>query len=87
MLAEKLINDGPQWNGGWNFGPYDRDAKTVEWICDQMVELWGGGANWRADGAQHPHEANYLKLDCSKANTVLGWTPQWNLQQTLRSIV
>jgi len=87
MLAEKLSNEGSQWNGGWNFGPYDQDAKSVEWICNHLAELWGEAASWHVDGAEHPHEANYLKLDCSKSNTLLRWSPQWNLQQALELIV
>jgi len=87
MLAEKLANEGVEWSGGWNFGPFDQDAQPVEWICEQMVQLWDGEVKWRIDGASHPHEAHYLKLDCSKANTILKWMPQWNLKQALQLIV
>jgi CDP-glucose 4,6-dehydratase len=87
MLAEKLSLEGARWSGGWNFGPFDQDVKPVEWICEQMVQLWGEEACWRVDGGTHSHEANYLKLDCSKANMVLEWLPQWSLQQALQSIV
>ncbi|MEA7520308.1 hypothetical protein ONQ60_27465, partial [Salmonella enterica subsp. enterica serovar Virginia] len=41
------------------------DAKTVEFIVDKMVTLWGDDASWLLDGENHPHEAHYLKLDCS----------------------
>ena len=87
MLAERLSTEGIRWNGGWNFGPFDQDAKPVEWICDQMVDLWGGSASWSIDGEVHPHEAHYLKLDCSKANSKLEWLPQWDLRQVLQLIV
>jgi len=82
-----LSTEGARWNGGWNFGPFDQDAKPVEWICDQMVELWRGSASWSVDGEVHPHEAHYLKLDCSKANSELEWLPQWDLRQALQLIV
>ncbi len=52
-----------------------------------MAQQWGGDATWRLDGGQHPHEANYLKLDISKARNRLGWHPCWDLEATLRSIV
>jgi len=87
MLAEKLSLQGTAWNGGWNFGPQDQDVQPVDWICDRMVALWGDGSSWQLDQEVHPHEAGYLKLDCSKANQILKWLPQWNLEQALRSIV
>ena len=85
-LAEKLATEGPQWGQSWNFGPEDSDTRPVSWIADQLARLWGGQAAWVADGQQHPHEANWLKLDCSKARQQLGWTPRWNLQQALEAI-
>lgn len=66
-LAEKLYTEGPVHAEGWNFGPYDTDAKPVEWIVERMTQEWGAGASWTLDGQDHPHEATYLKLDCSKA--------------------
>jgi CDP-glucose 4,6-dehydratase len=72
--------------GGWNFGPFDQDARPVSWIADKMVSLWGEGASWSKDKADHPHEATYLKLDCSKATTYLNWSPRWNLGEALHHI-
>ena len=51
-----------------------------------MVNSWGKGANWKLDGSTHPHEANYLKLDISKAKSQLGWEPRWNLATSLKKI-
>ena len=51
-----------------------------------MADSWGNGASWQLDGGEHPHEANYLKLDISKARTLLGWTPTWNLATALEKI-
>lgn len=88
MLAEKLYADGPDWGGAWNFGPNDADTKPVSWIADELVSRWGPGAAW-STGAQagQPHEARWLKLDCSKARQTLGWIPRWNLKQSLGAIV
>jgi CDP-glucose 4,6-dehydratase len=87
LLAQKLYEVGVDYAQGWNFGPNDSDAKPVEWIVQQLCRSWGQGASYRLDQGDHPHEATYLKLDCSKAKTQLGWQPHWNLQQALGSIV
>jgi CDP-glucose 4,6-dehydratase len=87
MLAEKLYEEGPDFAEGWNFGPADEDAKPVSWIVDKLVSLWGPEAKWELDSKINPHEANYLKLDCSKANGLLNWHPKTNLQTALEWIV
>lgn len=86
-LAEKLYTEGPVHAEGWNFGPHDTDAKPVEWIIERMTQEWGAGASWSLDGQNHPHEATYLKLDCSKARGQLGWHPRWDIGQTIAKIV
>ena len=86
-LAEKLYTEGPVHAEGWNFGPHDTDAKPVEWIIERMTQEWGAGASWSLDGHNHPHEATYLKLDCSKARGQLGWHPRWDIGQTIAKIV
>ena len=86
-LAAKLFLEGPEYAQGWNFGPDDRDAKNVEWIINTICRLWGEGASFCVDNNPQPHEANYLKLDCSKAKAELGWTPKWDIETTLKSIV
>lgn len=87
LLAEKLYTDGPAHAEGWNFGPHDTDAKPVEWIIERMTQEWGAGASWQLDGQSHPHEATYLKLDCSKARGQLNWRPRWDIGQTITKIV
>lgn len=86
-LAEGLFSDGAEWAEAWNFGPRKEDAKPVEWIVEAMAKQWGEGATWDIDESDHPHEANYLKLDCSKAHSRLGWWPQWDLEVALDKIV
>ena len=86
-LAEKLFNDGDVWAEGWNFGPREEDARPVGWIVKAMTAQWGGNAAWRIDNGEHPHEANYLKLDCSKAHTRLKWHPRWGLKEALEKVV
>lgn len=86
VLAQHLFEDGSSFAEGWNFGPKDEDCKPVSWILDKMVENWGNGAKWELDKKNNPHEAGYLKLDCSKAALQLNWYPKWNLEDTLKSI-
>ena len=87
MLVEKLWNHGKEFAGAWNFGPNDEDSRSVSWIADRLTDLWGDGAHWESDSGQHPHEATYLKLDCSKAKSVLGWAPRLDLMTNLEWIV
>ena len=88
MLAQKLYEDGVAYGESWNFGPNDEDAKPVSWIVERLTQMWGEGADWALDlGGDHPHEAQYLKLDCSKAKARLNWHPRWSLEHTLRQIV
>lgn len=86
-LAERLWSEGQAFAEGWNFGPREDEARPVQWIVEQMVEQWGRGARWQLDGENHPHEAGYLKLDCSKARARLNWSPTWDLASSLQRIV
>lgn len=87
MLARKLYEDGASFSDAWNFGPDDADAKPVGWLVKAFCTIWGKGASHEIDRGTHPHEAHYLKLDCSKAKTLLGWHPRWDLEKTVDSIV
>jgi CDP-glucose 4,6-dehydratase len=85
-LAEHLVEHGAEFAEGWNFGPHDHDAQPVQWIVEHMVTSWGNGASWQRDSGAHPHEANYLKLDISKAKARLNWQPHWPMAAALEKI-
>lgn len=85
LLARKLVEEGAAFAEGWNFGPEEADAKPVSWIAASMAAAWG--ASWVPDNSAHPHEAHRLKLDCSKARSLLGWLPKWGLETALHEIV
>jgi CDP-glucose 4,6-dehydratase len=87
LLAQKLYEEGASYAEGWNFGPNDEDAKPVQWIVENLTKTWGEGASWALEGGDHPHEAHYLKLDCSKAKARLNWVPKWHLDDALYRIV
>lgn len=86
-LAEKLYTDGKIFSEAWNFGPRDGDARPVQWIVEQLILAWDSEVRWCVEDQKHPHEAHYLKLDCSKANSRLNWHPTWTLEETLQRIV
>jgi len=86
VLAERLVQDGPAWGEAWNFGPAEGDAQPVSWIADRLAGLWGPGAQWRLEPREQPHEAAWLRLDCTKAAQRLGWQPRWPLDQALQAI-
>lgn len=86
LLAEHLYNDGLAFAEGWNFGPNEDDAKPVQWIVNKLCEAWANDAKWELQPGEHPHEANYLKLDISKAKQKLRWYPRWPLQTALHHI-
>lgn len=85
-LAEALAESGAQAAEAWNFGPVDDDARPVGWILERLSarvpEL-----RWQCDALPQPHEANYLKLDSSKARACLGWAPRWRLDKALEMTV
>jgi CDP-glucose 4,6-dehydratase len=87
MLAEKLSQHPERFSQGWNFGPNESEVLTVAAVLERFRELWGPGISWRFDDGAHPHEAQYLNLDCAKAKAELGWAPRWGLNSTLEATV
>ena len=87
LLAERLLQEGAQVAGAWNFGPLEEDTKSVEVVVRRVGELWGEGAGWVPDLGNHPPESNSLRLDCTKARQHLGWKPHWRLDQALQMTV
>ncbi|EJN12834.1 CDP-glucose 4,6-dehydratase [Bradyrhizobium sp. YR681] len=85
-LVERLAGE-ERFIGGWNFGPDAASEVPVGAVVEQLIALWGDGARWTADAGPHPHEAAYLRLDCAKARSELGWTPRLDLAQGLRLTV
>lgn len=87
MLAEMLFKDGPEFAEAWNFGPDDIDTQNVVWILEKFSGLWGKGFSYSIDKNPQPHEATWLKLDCSKARAKLNWHPEWNIEKALEYTV
>jgi CDP-glucose 4,6-dehydratase len=87
ILAQALYEQGIAFASGWNFGPRNEDNRAVQEVVDLLISNWGSSARWKKEGSDQPHEANLLKLDCSKAYSQLGWTPKWNLETATQKIV
>lgn len=86
VLAQALYEQGAQFDGGWNFGPRDEDARPVQDVIDLLIKGWGSAATWQQDTSEQPHEAHSLKLDCSKARQYLKWIPRWSLEDAVLQI-
>ncbi len=86
-LAEKLWEDGARFARAWNSGPHVEDTRPVSWIVDHLISLWGDGACRELDTSTTLPEDNYIKLDCSQARNLLGWSPKLDLPTTLLWIV
>lgn len=86
MIAAKQFEDN-KYAGYYNVGPDDRDCVTTGDLVELFCKKWGKGMSWinRHDGG--PHEANFLKLDCSRIKTVFGWKPGWNVEQAIEKTV
>jgi len=87
VLAQALYERGVQFNGAWNFGPNHVDARSVKEVIEILISKWGGSASWQQDGNPAPHEAHFLKLDCTKAQQELGWNSRWSLEKALSEII
>ena len=83
LLGTRLLNEGPAYSGPWNFGPGDGEICTVEELIRKACSLWGKG-RFELDRQNHPHEANWLRLDSSKARVRLDWRPLYSVEEALR---
>lgn len=86
MIAAVQMQDG-KYASWYNVGPDDQDCFQTGALVDLFVKYWGGGLKWinRYDGG--PHEANFLKLDCSRLKSIFGWHPHWNLDKAVEKTV
>ena len=86
IIAQKQFED-KKYAGFYNVGPDETDCVTTGKLVDTFCAKWGEGIKWidRYDGG--PHEANFLKLDCSKLKTTFGWKPRWNFDTAIEKSV
>ena len=87
MICAKQYEDN-RYSGWYNVGPDDQDCFKTGALVDLFVKHWGNGLSWRTlSNVGGPHEANFLKLDCSKVKSVFGWFPRWNLDTAVEKVV
>ena len=85
QLAQALANNSDDYSGAWNFGPGDNAEQTVGALVTELADMWDDCV-WYSPKQPHAlHEAHTLKLDSSKARQMLGWSPIWNLTESVRA--
>ena len=85
MIAAKQYENG-KYAGYYNVGPDDRDCFQTGALVDLFVKHWGENAKWVNQFDGGPHEANFLKLDCSKLKAVFDWKPRWDLDKAIEKV-
>lgn len=86
-LAARLYEDPVAYGGAWNFGPSIESGRTVETLARSILNRWGEGRIDVEQGADQPHEAQLLHLNCDKAYQKLGWRPRWDFDRTIDETV
>ncbi len=86
MIAAGQEED-PGRAGWYNVGPDEGDCYRTEKLADMFVRAWGDGVQWVGRPDNGPHEANFLKLDCSRLKSVFGWKPRWTLETAVEKTV
>ena len=82
MIAQKQFLDS-KFSGFYNVGPDDCGCVTTGELVDMFCTAWGDGLAWESRSDGGPHEAGFLKLDCSKIKGHLGWRPAWDVRQAV----
>ena len=84
MIARAQYDDAG-YAGCYNVGPDDCDCMTTGDLVELFCRTWGDGARWENQAEPDaPHEANFLKLDCSKLKATFGWRPRWHMEDCMR---
>ena len=87
LYLAMLQYENKELAGCYNIGPNESDCVTTGEICDLFVHTWQENAKWTATDYNGPQEANFLKLDCSKAKSVLNWNPVWDVATAIQKTV
>lgn len=86
MIAEKQMME-PEKQGYYNVGPGEKDCITVGALADLFCRYWQNGISWKNVHDGGPHEAAFLKLDCSKIKSQIGWQPTWDIGKAVEKTV
>lgn len=86
MIAARQADDG-SLSGNYNVGPGDDGCVTTARLVDLFCEKWGDGLTWENQTVEGPHEANFLKLDCTRIRNVFGWAPHFDIESAVDATV
>ena len=86
MIAAMQFED-PKYAGYYNVGPDDKDCVNTGELVELFCSFWKEDAAWKNENAGGPHEANFLKLDCSRLKSVFGWRPVWDVSKAVEKTV
>ncbi|WP_459481302.1 CDP-glucose 4,6-dehydratase [Clostridium saccharoperbutylacetonicum] len=86
MIAQKQY-ENIKYAGYYNVGPNESDCITTGALVDMFCKKWGQDMTWEDKFTGGPHEASFLKLDCSKIKTVFGWSPRWSVETAIEKTV
>ena len=87
LMIVAMQYEDKKYAGYYNVGPDDQDCFQTRELVDVFVKHWGEGMTWVNQYDGGPHEANFLKLDCSKLKSTFGWKPHWNLDKAIEKVV
>jgi CDP-glucose 4,6-dehydratase len=85
LIAEKQYEDF-KFSSFYNVGPDDVDCLTTGELINRFCHIWGHGLSWNTENIDGPHEANFLKLDCSKLKKTFGWAPKTHIDDALKLV-
>jgi len=83
LLGAEMYENNERYAGAWNFGPSENDSISVEEVVKRIISYWGNGKYRVESSVNEPHEAKSLRLDCSKARTMIGWKPTYTINEAL----
>lgn len=87
LMIAKSQYENKALAGSYNVGPDDNDCVTTGRLADIFCSLWGNNLNWISQNDSGPHEAVFLKLDCSKLKQTFHWKPQWTIEKAIEKTV
>ena len=86
-IGQKLLEEKVEFGEAWNFGPSDEGSITVEEVVQNVKKHWDKIDYEINRDPNQLHEANLLKLDCSKAHILLKWKDVWDSKTTFEKTV
>jgi CDP-glucose 4,6-dehydratase len=95
LMIAKGQYENPELAGSYNVGPDNKDCITTRELVKLFCQHWGNGQTWEENavlphgllGVRTHHEANFLKLDCTKLKTVFSWEPVWDIDRAVKETV